>query len=167
LPHLLDFLREISAMSINKRFCCGMEIPRASVITEALPRAKHLIFRSARQRAEIGKPPQPPVIIRDNAGNLRLLEHELGHKDCVRIASSAPGKIAAAPTKPANKGMVERANVFWRWRHLSKRPTSNPPSQATARQAPNVQLSIQKGSMRHEKNQSSLDFARNDKTVER
>src|SRR5262249_13691602 len=91
LPHLLNFPREISAKSINERFCSGMEIPRASVITEALPRAKHLIFGSARHRTEIGKPPQPPVIVRDNAGDLGLLEHELGHKDCVRVASAPPG----------------------------------------------------------------------------
>jgi hypothetical protein len=49
LPHLLDPLREVSAMSIHNRFCCGMEISRASVIAEALPRTKHLIFLSARQ----------------------------------------------------------------------------------------------------------------------
>jgi hypothetical protein len=49
LPHSLDPLREVSAMSIHNRFCGGVEISRASVIAEALPRAKHLIFRSARQ----------------------------------------------------------------------------------------------------------------------
>jgi len=42
--HLLDAPWEISAMSIHNRFCCGVEISRASVIAEALPRAKHLIF---------------------------------------------------------------------------------------------------------------------------
>ena len=49
LSHLLDSAREVSAMSIHNRFCCGVEISRARVIAEALPRAKHLIFRSARQ----------------------------------------------------------------------------------------------------------------------
>jgi hypothetical protein len=49
LSHLLDSPWEVSAMSIHNRFCCGVEISRASVIAEALPRAKHLIFRSARQ----------------------------------------------------------------------------------------------------------------------
>ena len=49
LSHLLDSAWEISAMSIDNRFCCGVEISRASVIAEALPRAKHLIFRGARK----------------------------------------------------------------------------------------------------------------------
>jgi hypothetical protein len=49
LSDLLDAPWEISAMSIHNRFCGGVEISRASVIAEALPRAKHLIFRSARE----------------------------------------------------------------------------------------------------------------------
>jgi len=49
LSHLLDSAWEISAMSIDNRFCCGVEISRASVIAEALPRAKHLILRGPRQ----------------------------------------------------------------------------------------------------------------------
>ena len=47
--HLLDPPWEVSAMSVHNRFCGGMEISRASVIAEALPHSKHLIFRSARQ----------------------------------------------------------------------------------------------------------------------
>jgi hypothetical protein len=49
LSHLLDSSWEISAMSIHNRFGCCVEISRASVIAKALPRAKHLIFGSARQ----------------------------------------------------------------------------------------------------------------------
>ena len=49
LSHLLDSPWEVSAMSIHNRFYCDVEISRASVIAEALPHAKHLIFRSARQ----------------------------------------------------------------------------------------------------------------------
>jgi hypothetical protein len=49
LSHLLDSTRKVSAMSIQNRFCGGVEISRASVITEALPRVKYFIFRRARQ----------------------------------------------------------------------------------------------------------------------
>ena len=100
LSHLLDAAWEVSAMSIHNRFCCGVEISRTSVIAEALPRAKHLILRSARKRGEIGKSAEPLVIIRNHGGDLRLLEHELGNEDCIRIAGPAPREIAPTPTIP-------------------------------------------------------------------
>ena len=90
-------------MPVHNRFCGGVEISRASVIAEALPRAKHLIFRSARQRGEIRKRAEPLVIIRDHGGDLRLLEHELGNEDRVGIAGATPREIAPMPTIPANK----------------------------------------------------------------
>ena len=43
------------------------------------------------------------MIIRDHGGDLRLLEHELGNEDRVRIAGPAPGEIAPMTTIPANK----------------------------------------------------------------
>jgi hypothetical protein len=55
LSHLLDSPRKVSAMSIQNRFCCSVEISRTSVIAEALPRVKHFIFRRVRQGTEIGK----------------------------------------------------------------------------------------------------------------
>ena len=116
LSHLLDSLWEVSAMSIHNRFCCGAEISRASVVAEALPRAKHLIFRSARQGGEIGKRAQPLVIIRDDGGDLRLLEHELGDEDCVRVARAAPREITAVATMPI--GECTPKSDYWT-RHRS------------------------------------------------
>ncbi len=75
------------------------------------------------------------MIIRDHSGDLRLLEHELGNEDGVRVAGAAPGQIAAVAAKPAEKRTPERTNVFWRCHDLKanvQRPTLN------------VQLSIQK-----------------------
>jgi hypothetical protein len=107
LSHLLDSPWEVSAMSIHNRFCCGVEISRASVIAEALPHAKHLIFRGARQGAKIGKSAEPLVIIRDHGGDLSLLEHELGNEDCVRVPNPAPGEIAPMPTIPTQQATTK------------------------------------------------------------
>jgi len=93
-----------------------------------LPRAKHLIFRSACQRGEIGKRAEPLVIIRYDGGDLRLLEHELGNEDCVRIAGPAPRQIAPVATIPANKRVAKNGKVFWRCHCLAanvQRPTLN------------------------------------------
>jgi hypothetical protein len=135
LSHLLNFPWEVSAIWIHNGFGCGVEISRASVITEPLPCPKYLIFRSARQCTEIGKPAQPFVVIRDDGGDLRLLEHELGNEDCVRVARAAPRELAAVTTMPAEKRSLESAYGLWGFHDLKanvQRPTLN------------VQLSIQK-----------------------
>ena len=52
------------------------------------------------------------MIIRYDRGDLGLLEHEFGDEDCVRIASPAPGKIAAVAAVPAQKRPAECTNVL-------------------------------------------------------
>ena len=59
------------------------------------------------------------MIIRDDGGDLRLLEHELGNEDCVRIAGPAPGEIAPMPTIPANRRAAKNGKVFWRSHSLA------------------------------------------------
>ena len=66
------------------------------------------------------------MIIRDDGGDLRLLEHELGNEDCVRIAGPAPGEIAPMPTIPTNKTSGEKRHDFLAMsRFGSERPTPN------------------------------------------
>ena len=122
LSHLLDFPWEVPAMSIHNCFCCGVEISRASVIAEALPCAKHLAFRSPCKRGEIGKRAEPLVIIRDDGGDLRLLEHELGDEDCVRVARAAPREITAVATMPI--GECTPKSDYWT-RHRSTQINTN------------------------------------------
>jgi hypothetical protein len=107
LSYLIDLPRELPIVSIHNGFGCRVEISRASVIAEALPRAEHLIYRSARQRVEIGKPAQPLVIVRYDCGDLGLLEHELGDENCVRIADPAPRKITSMPSVPVQQSTTK------------------------------------------------------------
>jgi ribonuclease HIII len=100
-------------MSIHNDTCCAVEISRPGVIPETLPGAKHVVFRSACQSDEIGKPQQPLVIVRDHRHNLGLLEHKLGDEDGVRITGPAPRKIPAMTTIPIQQvttkfGCLER-----------------------------------------------------------
>jgi len=114
---------------------CGVKISCARVIAEALPGAQDVIFRSASQRSEIGKSTEPLLVIRSDSGYLSLLEHELGDEDGVWVARSAPEEVAPVTAIPAEKRTLKRANVLWRWHHL----TAN-----VQRATPHVQLSIQK-----------------------
>jgi len=76
------------------------EITCARVIAEALPGVKDLLFGSSRQGGEIGETLHPLIIIWEDGGDLRLLEHELGDQDGIGIAGAAPGKIAAVSAVP-------------------------------------------------------------------
>ena len=100
LLHLVGCPRELSTVSIHNDSRCGVKISRASVIAKTLPRAQHLVFGSPCKRGEIGKRTEPLVIIRYDGGDLRLLEHELGDKYCVRIVGPAPGEMAAVTAIP-------------------------------------------------------------------
>jgi len=53
------------------------------------------------------------MVISDYGGDLRLLKHEFGDEDCVRIAGPAPGKVPPVIAIPANKRVAECANVLW------------------------------------------------------
>lgn len=84
-----------------------MQIASSRVIAETLPRVKDVIFRGPGQGGEIWEAAEPLIIIRDNGGNCRLLEHELGDKDGVGVSSLAPRKIAAVLAIPAGQRAEE------------------------------------------------------------
>lgn len=94
-------------ISIHNHSCRAVEISRPGVISETLPGAKHIVFRSACQSGEIGKPQQPIVIVRDHRHDLGLLEHKLGDENGVRITGPAPREIAAMATIPTQQVMTK------------------------------------------------------------
>ena len=90
----------------------GVKISRARVIAQALPRTQDVIFGSASQKGEIGEAAEPLIVIRDHCRDLSLLEHELGDENCVWIARSAPGEVAAVAAIPRKKKAMESADLF-------------------------------------------------------
>jgi hypothetical protein len=116
----VDCSRELSTMPIHDHFCCRVEISRASIIAEALPRPKDFVFRSFCERGDIRKSAQPFMIVRNDGGDLRLLEHDFRDEDCVRIAGLAPGEIAAITAMPIDQSAPEL--IFaegHRWRRIN------------------------------------------------
>ena len=81
----------------------ALEVSRAGVIAEALPRVQDIGRFRARERGEIRKAREPAFVIRQHGRDLRLLEHELGDENGVRIACSPPGQIAPVTAKPGGK----------------------------------------------------------------
>lgn len=123
-------------MILQHRDCGGLEITRASVITETLPREKDVALGSAGEGVEIGEPAQPLIIIGDYGGDLGLLEHDLGDKNCVRVQCSAPGEIPSVTREPAKKRPLESADFVW-WSKGSQQTLN------VQRSTSNVQFRVQ------------------------
>jgi len=87
-----EIARKSASMARLDGFRNRMQIASSRVIAEAFPRMQDVAFRRPGQGDEIREATEPLIIIRDNGGNLSLLEHELGDEDGIGVASLAPGE---------------------------------------------------------------------------
>ena len=81
---------------------------RADVVAERIPRLGHVVFAapsaSASQRRILV---EPLGVFRQHAIDLRLLQHDLGHEDVVRVVGLAPRQIAAVAAVPGQQPLPE------------------------------------------------------------
>ena len=80
-----------------------MKISGPIVISEPLPGVKNFGFARVRQVADRRKSLKPAPVIGEDRCHLRLLEHEFGDEDLIRIRSFAPRQFAALTLKPVNQ----------------------------------------------------------------
>lgn len=102
-----EIVRKSASMAMLDDFRNRMQVASSRVIAEALPRVEDVSFRSPCQGGEIWEAAEPLIIIRDNGGNLSLLEHELGDEDGIGIASLAPGEETTVCMIPTRQGRAE------------------------------------------------------------
>ncbi|MEY2502061.1 MAG: hypothetical protein QOI07_2395 [Verrucomicrobiota bacterium] len=98
---------EFAPVFFDDRDSRGAKVPGARIITEALPGVEDLAFRSRGERSEIRKAPEPFIVIRNDGGDLGLLEHELGDEDGVGVGGAAPGQVAGIFAIPGEDGTPE------------------------------------------------------------
>jgi hypothetical protein len=102
-----EIARKSAFMAMLDDFRNRMQIAGSRVIAEALPRVEDVTFRSPGQGGEIWEAAEPLIIIRDNGGNLSLLEHELGDEDGVGVPSLAPREETTVCMIPTRQGRAE------------------------------------------------------------
>ncbi len=98
---------ECAAMFFHDGNGRGAKISGARIVAEPLPGVENVVFRSGGQRREIGESPEPLIIIRDDRGDLGLLEHKFRDEDRVGIGRVPPGKIAAIFAVPGKESAPE------------------------------------------------------------
>jgi hypothetical protein len=102
-----EIARKSASMAILHGFRNRMQVASSRVIAKALPRVEDVTFRSRGQGSEIREAAEPLIVIRDNGGNLSLLEHELGDEDGVGVPSLAPGEETTVCMIPTRQGRAE------------------------------------------------------------
>ncbi|KAG0741264.1 hypothetical protein G6F24_016765 [Rhizopus arrhizus] len=68
----------------------------AGVVAQSGPVRHHVFLRGGGQRGYVREALQEAVVIGDHGGHLRLLQHDLGQPDPIRVTRVLPGQIMAA-----------------------------------------------------------------------
>ena len=71
-----------------------VQIARAGVIPQSLPRLEHVVLRRIGEVANRGKPVEKPMVIGNDRIYLRLLEHELGEQNAIGVIRVPPRQVA-------------------------------------------------------------------------
>src|SRR5882762_5974786 len=106
-PERRAVLREAPVVTGDGLSRDAVKIGRAAVVAERAPGLRHFGRAGAGQVLEGRVARQELVVLRDDAVDLGLLEHDLGDEDAVRLAGAAPGQIAAVACVPGEKPPVE------------------------------------------------------------
>ena len=89
----------------------AVEIDGAPVVSQPLPLSNHVGCRRCGER--LGRRPalEPREVPGHDAVDLRLLEHDLGHEDRVRVARPSPGQVARVGREPLGQQSLHRYAV--------------------------------------------------------
>src|SRR4051812_11887006 len=100
----------------------------------------------ARDMRQRGKPSEKPVIVVDDSRDLRLLQHQLGNENPVRIPRATPWEVPTMPAKPAPEPASELCPSFGRNEHgLASGRNEHGLARTAARSAPPAQCGSHTG----------------------
>src|SRR5690606_18330558 len=120
LLHRREILGKAAAVLAHDALRRGMQVARARIVAKTAPVLQHLVLRSLRQAGDIGEAADETLVVADDGGDLRLLQHDLGHPDGVRVARVLPWQVVAAVgLLPGNEtgGKIGHAAIP-EWRRL-------------------------------------------------
>jgi hypothetical protein len=98
-----------------------MQHASTPVIAKAAPLGQNLRLPGRRQRLNRREIAQKGLITLFHDGYPRLLQHDLGNPDFVRIMGTAPGKITAIPVVPEEKIPAQPGHTSMRKQRGSQR----------------------------------------------
>ncbi len=105
-------------MLLYEFFRALMQPARSPIVAKSAPRCQHGVFSSRGERLDIWKTfEENPVVVNDGS-HARLLQHDFAEPDAVgigigiKIASLAPGKVAAMLVVPAKQRAAKGGQIL-------------------------------------------------------
>ena len=99
--------RHHTLTALHDLFREGVEIARAPVIAEPLPRLADLGGARLGEVDQLRPAGQEPAVEQFHPAHLGLLQHHLRDQDVVRVPGAPPGEIAPVPAEPAEEAGAE------------------------------------------------------------
>ena len=108
MGNVFEAAREAAAVLARDDAGGGMEVARPSVVPETGPEMQHAVEARRRERFNIGKTHKEAFEVGDDSRDLRLLEHDFGNPDGIRIATALPRQLLApVPVVPVEQPAAE------------------------------------------------------------
>jgi hypothetical protein len=82
-------------------------VKRPDVVAEGIPEAPDVAGARAGQARKARIAREELVILRDDAFDLCLLEHDLGYKDVIGIGGAPPRQVATMRGVPASQSLLK------------------------------------------------------------
>ena len=92
---------------------------RPDVVAKWTPRSRDVRLVRNRQCVKRGKFLEPLGVLGQHTVDLRLLQHDLGHQNVIRVVSAAPRQIASVTAVPREQALTEAATI-WRGRQRKR-----------------------------------------------
>lgn len=103
-------IRQSTARFSYHLLCNAQEPTGSKVVSKRAPKPFHLIERGGGQRFKGGVSVQKLVVLGQHAIYLRLVQHDFGYQDVVRVLGLAPWQVTPVARVPAQKRPLEQAN---------------------------------------------------------
>src|SRR3569833_2669459 len=98
--HLYEISGEYSTVMIADERRAAVQMARAGVVAESAPVMQQLVDRRIRQCRYVGKARHEALVIGNDSGDLRLLQHDLRRPHSIRRGLALPRQILAAVAVP-------------------------------------------------------------------
>lgn len=122
---------ELSAVLVHNRRSSLVQIPGTAVVAQAGPDFQDIVDPSSRQDMHCRESSEEPLVVRQDRGHLRLLEHDFAKPNSVRVFGASPGKVATTPVVPRQQAAMKRLLTFLYWRGFHGGRDSSHPNPLT------------------------------------
>src|SRR5579864_7761069 len=86
---------------------CFLKIPCARIVAQPGPSSQQVVLFDGYQSVDIRESIEEALVIRYDRGDTRLLQHDLGNPDAIRIARAAPGQVALVLPVPIQNAAAD------------------------------------------------------------